>query len=208
MQTVSMSSLGSGMCFRRVNGPASADRGESVAPDEVLVTRAQSGNQAAWTELDSRWRPRMVGLAMKRLGGMDEVQDVVQQAFLAAYQGLRGFKRDAKFGSWLYTITSNKCHDWLRRRMREEAALDVVASSGAGVTDVDTERNRELREAIRKAVTSLPVGERRSVSLALWGYTRRQIAERLGWPPGTVSTRVRRAQQKLRDRLSAFKPGR
>ena len=202
MQTVLLPSIGVGMQLRRMDDASEISRNTGGAADAVLVTRAQSGNQAAWTELDRRWRHRMARLVAKQIGPLDEVQDVVQNAFVAAYQSLHRFRQDAQFGSWLHKITSNKCRDWLRQQKRK---LQTIGLADEKVPSVDSRGENELKEAIRKAVASLPVGERLSVNLALWGYTRRQIAERLGWPIGTVSTRIRRAHKKLREQLVSFR---
>ena len=206
MRSVSLPSIELGVQFRRIDGATEVGRNAAVASDETLVTRAQCGNQIAWTELDRRWRQRMLRLVTKQIGPLDEVQDVVQNAFLAAYKGLHRFRQEAEFGSWLHKITTNKCRDWLRRRKREREGLGETVLAGTDDPSVDSRGEDELREAIRKAMASLPVGERLSVNLAQWGYTRRQIAERLGWPLGTVSTRIRRAHKRLRDYLIDFKP--
>ena len=80
------------------------------------------------------------------------------------------------------------------------------ADQGAVWQSVDNLARRRRVSSATRSMASLPVGERLSVNLAQWGYTRRQIAERLGWPLGTVSTRIRRALKKLRDYLIDFKP--
>ena len=211
MQTnpVSLNSLN--VQCRRMGDTVSLRQDSATVSDETLATRAQSGNQAAWTELDRRWRSKMMGLATRNIGAMDEAQDIVQQAFFAAYKSLDRFRQEAKFGSWLHKITLNKCLDWRRsqKRTREiglgtRLLTDSESATTTAIGDSGTEC--ELRDAIRKAMASLSACERRTVELALrWGYTRRQIAERLGWPIGTVSTRLARARKRLGEQLVRFK---
>ena len=207
MQTnpVSLNSLN--VQCRRMGDTVSLRQDTATVSDETLATRAQSGNQAAWTELDRRWRSKMMGLATRNIGAMDEAQDIVQQAFFAAYKSLHRFRQEARFGSWLHKITLNKCLDWRRSQKRtREIGLGthLLTDSATAIGDSGTEC--ELRDAIRKATASLSACERRTVELALlWGYTRRQIAERLGWPIGTVSTRLARARKRLGEQLVRFK---
>ena len=205
MQTNPVSLNGLNVQCRRMGDTVSLRQDTATVSDETLATRAQSGNQAAWTELDRRWRSKMMGLATRNIGAMDEAQDIVQQAFFAAYKSLHRFRQEAKFGSWLHKITLNKCLDWRRSQKRtREIGLGTRLLTATAIGDSGT--GCELRDAIRKATASLSACERRTVELALlWGYTRRQSAERLGGPIGTVSTRLARARTRLREQLVRFK---
>ena len=207
MQTNPVSLNGLNVQCRRMGDTVSLRQDTATVSDETLATRAQSGNQAAWTELDRRWRSKMMGLATRNIGAMDEAQDIVQQAFFAAYKSLHGFRQEAKFGSWLHKITLNKCLDWRRSQKRtREIGLGTRLLTDSATAIGDSGTGCELRDAIRKATASLSACERRTVELALlWGYTRRQSAERLGGPIGTVSTRLARARTRLREQLVRFK---
>jgi len=89
-----------------------------VRTDEELVARATSGDLDSFNQLVSRWERPIYALAYRTLGREEDARDVVQEAFLRAYRGLRGFKGEAKFSSWLYRITLNLCRDWIRRDRR------------------------------------------------------------------------------------------
>src|ERR1044072_3900980 len=88
--------------------------------DEELVARATAGDLDCFNQLVSRWERPIYALAVRTLGREreEDARDVVQEAFLRAYRGLRGFKGQAKFSSWLYRITLNLCRDWIRRERR------------------------------------------------------------------------------------------
>ena len=86
--------------------------------DEELVARATAGDLDSFNQLVSRWERPIYALAYRTLGREEDARDVVQEAFLRAYRGLRGFKGEAKFSSWLYRITLNLCRDWIRRERR------------------------------------------------------------------------------------------
>ena len=86
--------------------------------DEELVARANAGDTDSFNQLVTRWERPIYALAYRTLGREEDARDVVQEAFLRAYRGLRGFKGEAKFSSWLYRITLNLCRDWIRRERR------------------------------------------------------------------------------------------
>src|ERR1019366_5960150 len=89
-----------------------------LATDEELVARATAGDLDSFNQLVSRWERPIYALAYRTLGREEEARDVVQDAFLRAFRGLKGFKGEAKFSSWLYRITLNLCRDWIRRERR------------------------------------------------------------------------------------------
>src|SRR5215470_19040900 len=86
--------------------------------DEELVAQATRGDLDSFNQLVSRWERPIYALAYRTLGREEDARDVVQEAFLRAFRGLRGFRGDAKFSSWLYRITLNLCRDWSRRERR------------------------------------------------------------------------------------------
>src|SRR6188474_1234778 len=106
-----------------------------MTSDEELVARATAGDQDAFGQLVSRWERPIYALAYRTLRREEEARDVVQDAFLRAYRGLKGFKGEAKFSSWLYRITLNLCRDWIRRERRTPVVqapegVDVIEMAG------------------------------------------------------------------------------
>src|SRR6185436_13710426 len=89
-----------------------------TSTDEELVARSVRAAAESFNQLVVRWERPIYALAYRTLGRDEEARDVVQEAFLRAYRGLRGFKGEAKFSSWLYRITLNLCRDWMRRERR------------------------------------------------------------------------------------------
>ena len=88
------------------------------ATDEELVAQAAAGNAGAFDQLVGRWERQIYFLAYRMLGREEDARDVTQEAFLRAFRGLKGFKGQSKFSSWLYRIALNLCRDWLRREQR------------------------------------------------------------------------------------------
>ena len=105
--------------------------------DEELVARATAGDVGQLQPAGGALGEAIYALAYRTLGREEDARDVVQEAFLRAYRGLRGFKGEAKFSSWLYRITLNLCRDWIRRERR---APIVQVPEGSDPVDLADER--------------------------------------------------------------------
>ena len=84
--------------------------------DEELVEIAARGDTDAFNELVVRWERPIHALAYRVVGRDEDAREICQEAFLRAFRGLKRFKGQARFSSWLYRIALNLCHDWLRRQ--------------------------------------------------------------------------------------------
>jgi RNA polymerase sigma-70 factor (ECF subfamily) len=135
----------------------------------------------------------------------------VQEAFLRAYRGLRGFKGEAKFSSWLYRITLNLCRDWIRRERRTPLVqvpegtdpvelADQRASPAESVEDLVA--RREMSRAVARAMADLSDDQRMAIVLKEYhGLTFQEIADMLDCPLSTVKTRLYQGLSMLRRRL-------
>ena len=176
--------------------------------DEELVEACQAGEASAFDVLVARWEDRIRGAAFRFLGSEEEARDVAQEAFLKAYRALDGFKREARFSSWLYQIATNLCRDRLRRR-KTRATVSLEALEGMGPAMVETrpgahERllERDLARAVRRAIEALPEEQREVVILKEYqDLTFLEIAQALDVPVSTVKTRLYRGLGQLRLRL-------
>jgi RNA polymerase sigma-70 factor (ECF subfamily) len=179
--------------------------------DEDLVARATTGDLESFNQLVSRWERPIYALAYRTLGREEEARDVVQEAFLRAFRGLKGFKGEAKFSSWLYRITLNLCRDWIRRERRAPIVqvpegvdpvdmADAQASPEPSVEDLVADR--EMSAAVAKAMAELPEEQRTAIMLKEYhGLTFQEIADQLDCPLSTVKTRLYQGLSVLRRRL-------
>ena len=182
-----------------------------MTSDEELVARATAGDQDAFGQLVARWERPIYALAYRTLRREEEARDVVQDAFLRAYRGLKGFKGEAKFSSWLYRITLNLCRDWMRKERRAPVAqvpegtdpLDLADQQAAPTESVeDLVARREMSAAVQLAMAELPEEQRMAIMLKEYhGLTFQEIAEMLDCPLSTVKTRLYQGLTVLRRRL-------
>jgi RNA polymerase sigma-70 factor (ECF subfamily) len=179
--------------------------------DEELVALATAGDMDSFNQLVARWERPIYALAYRTLGREEDARDVVQEAFLRAFRGLRGFRGQAKFSSWLYRITLNLCRDWIRRERR---APVVQAPEGVDPIEMADERmaptesvedlvaRREMSAAVARAMAELPEEQRVAILLKEYhGLTFQEIADQLDCPLSTVKTRLYQGLSVLRRRL-------
>jgi RNA polymerase sigma-70 factor (ECF subfamily) len=176
-----------------------------------LVASATAGDLESFNQLVARWERPIYALAYRTLGRDEDARDVVQEAFLRAYRGLRGFKGQAKFSSWLYRITLNLCRDWMRRERRAPIVavpegtdpIDLADDRASPVESVeDLVARREMSRAVARAMAELPEEQRAAILLKEYhGLTFQEIADMLDCPLSTVKTRLYQGLSVLRRRL-------
>ena len=179
--------------------------------DEELVACAQAGDLDSFNQLVARWERPIYALAYRTLGREEEARDMTQEAFLRAYRGLKAFKGEAKFSSWLYRITLNLCRDWIRRERRAPVVavpegvdpIDLADNQTAPAESVEElVARREMSKAVARAMAELPDDQRTAILLKEYhGLTFQEIADMLGCPLSTVKTRLYQGLSVLRRRL-------
>lgn len=154
---------------------------------------------------------RVLRLAASFVRDAGDADDIAQEVFLKAYRSLERFRGQAKVSTWLYRITVNTCHDFLRKKKRLHSlagALEAEASQATPKKNgVGEWEGRELGAAIQREIDALPFTYRSLLILKdLQELSYREIAESLGLRPGTVQTRILKARQILRRRLESTLP--
>src|SRR5690242_18709699 len=174
--------------------------------DTDLAQGLVDGDEECLTAAYHRWGTLVHTLAGRSLGDAREAEDVTQQVFLAAWQGRRAYRPErGAFVGWLVGITRRKIADALSARTRR---TDLVAAAGALLGPVDDTRARPEtvldRVLLRGELARLPAPQRRVLHLAFYeDLTQPQIAQRTGWPLGTVKSHSRRGLNQLRRGLRA-----
>jgi RNA polymerase sigma-70 factor (ECF subfamily) len=164
----------------------------------------------SFNQLIVRWERPIYALAYRVIGREEDARDVSQEAFLRAYRALPGFKREAKFSSWLYRITLNLCRDWIRKQRRapvsqmpeEVDILEIAAAAEPSESIEDLVARRELTAVVAQAMTQLPPEQRTAIILKEYhGMTFQEIADLQGCPLSTVKTRLYQGLSVLRRHL-------
>lgn len=174
--------------------------------DRALVTKAQRGDQRAFSTLVARHQRYVYNLAYRVLQDPDEAQELAQEAFLRAWEGLGGFRGTAKFTTWLYRIVTNLCYNRLPglRRQLAECAVDSVDEPALPASQDPRAivEAGERRAALHRQVAELPAKYRLVISLFyLQGLSYREIAQVLDQPIGTVKTHLFRARERLKRQM-------
>ncbi len=176
--------------------------------DEELVSLATAGDPESFNQLVVRWERQIFALAYRVLGREEDARDVCQETFLRAFRGIKGFKGQAKFSSWLYRIALNLSHDWMRRDKRANhlLPLDTESEPEPAGQPVETAEGRALRRdlgrVITEAMATLPEEQRTTIVLKEYhGLTFQEIADLQGCPLSTVKTRLYQGLGVLRRQL-------
>jgi RNA polymerase sigma-70 factor (ECF subfamily) len=164
-----------------------------------LVRRARDGDRQALEDLVARYDRYVLGVALLTLGDRAEAQDAAQEALIKALRGLRGFKGQSAFHTWLYRVTVNTCRDFQRRQARRrEVTLDDASSLLKTDGPLQTALDRERCRAVWQAVQALEPALREVVVLRYYlDMSGAEIAEVTGEPTGTVYWRLHQARAGL-----------
>ncbi len=189
------------------------------AADLALVRRAQAGEVEAFGELVERNRRAVFRAALAAVGSAAEADDVAQEAFITAFQKLKGFRAESSFKTWLLTITWRKAID--RRKSVSRWLHRIVAPAESGENDEewnpmdqvaagrqsqeDDLLTSDLRQRLKPLIASLPKKLRDALLLAGAGdHTYDEIGQMLQVPTGTVKWRVSEARKVLKRKMTAM----
>ena len=165
-----------------------------------LIRRAGRGDTAAFEALAEAYRGPVYRLALRMCGNPHDAEEIAQEALVRCWQGLPSFRGEAAFSSWLYRLTSNAAVDFLRREKRQGNTLPLEEAVLPTAADPQQEAERsELRDALQRALAELPP-EFREVFLLyrMEQLSYGEICAVTGLSPGTVKSRLSRANEKLR----------
>lgn len=175
--------------------------------DQMLVERAQQGEQKAFEMLMSKYQRRLFRLITRFVKDEHDVNDVAQEAMIKAYRALPGFRGESAFYTWLYRIAINTAKNFLitlgkRPFVSAEAANEEgdVLDLSDQVADYHTPEaemvNREILQTVEAAISKLPDDLRKAITLReMDGLSYEEIAQIMDCPIGTVRSRIFRARE-------------
>jgi RNA polymerase sigma-70 factor, ECF subfamily len=173
--------------------------------DLSLVRCAQSGEIRAFNRLVLRYRPRVVKLAMRYTRNTADAEDAAQETFIKAYRGLKHFRCESTFYTWLYRIASNCARSLLKVRARDllngtiEVPNDSAIPPSTRLQELETPEVLMLADDIRRKVNAIleRLSEEHRIAITLReidGLSYQDIAAAMSTPVGTVRSRVFRAR--------------
>jgi RNA polymerase sigma-70 factor, ECF subfamily len=169
--------------------------------DDSLVSAARAGDRASFGRLYDRYARMVHGILLARVPPR-EVDDLVQEVFLAAMRQLHTLREVSRFGAWLGTITRNRANDYFRKAIPDEKVTEPVSENQAETRVAGNLADQEAA-AILAIVRALPEAYREPLILRLVeGMTGPEIAARTGLTHGSVRVNLYRGMQLLREKLN------
>ncbi len=178
----------------RQTQPAARARVIEISEEALLLKAVRHGEQEAFAKLYSLYAPMVHGILLARVP-WSEVDDLVQDVFLAALRKLNTLRDDAAFGAWLAMIARNRAMDFHRRKRVTEELSDDLATQG------NSEADHEAANVLG-VICGLPEAYRETLVLRLVeGMTGPEIADRTGLTPASVRVNLHRGMKLLREKL-------
>ena len=167
-----------------------------------VVDRCRTGDRKAQYELYKRYSKAMFNVSMRITNDYTDAEDVLQEAFLNAFQRIESFKGDSTFGAWLKRIVVNQSISHIQKRRLSFRSMDENLDQPDVPDGPDEEALHYQVESIRKSIQQLPDGYRVVLSLYLLeGYDHQEIAEVLQITESTSKSQYSRARKKLLEML-------
>jgi RNA polymerase sigma-70 factor, ECF subfamily len=184
--------------------------------DTDLIIQAQKGDQSAFEELVYRYDRSVLSITIKYANNEDDAKDLYQEVFIRVYRGLKSFRFQSEFSTWLFRITTNVCLTYKSRSKEylkvsidndfddeenEYSTTKELVYDGSSPEEISSDAN--LGDIVNAAVESLSPKQKITFVLKHYeGYKIREIAEMLNCKEGTVKKYLFDATKNLRKKLS------
>ena len=181
-----------------------------MVEDDVLVSRAQAGDEQAFAELVKDYHAFVYAIVSGVLDDLHDAEEVVQDTFINVYRGLPQLENPARFKGWLAEIARNCARDRLRKQKPETVPIDEVRSPALETSDSADARliQDEQRELVRRAMMTLSRKDREIArAYYLDGVSYDELIRTHGLSYKAISFRLSRAKQILSERLKHLRTG-
>lgn len=183
-------------------------KASAAEADAELVKRVQAGDKRAFDVLVLKYQNKIINLIGRYVSDHALAMDVAQETFIKAYRGLKNFRGDSAFYTWLYRIAINAAKNQLVSSGRHAPAIGIDASEAEQFTDATWLRHEdsperillsdEIKQQIMDTVEQLPEDLRLAITLReMEGLSYEEIAEAMDCPIGTVRSRIFRARERI-----------
>jgi len=184
--------------------------------DTNLILQAQKGNESAFEELVYCYDRSVLSIALKYTRDEDDAKDLYQEVFIRVYRGLKNFRFESEFSTWIYRITTNVCLSYKSKSKenlrvsidndydeeeKEFSSTQELIYDGSSPEEITS--GADTKEIVDEAVESLSPKQKMTFILKHYeGYKIREIAEMLNCKEGTVKKYLFDAIKNLRKKLS------
>ncbi len=173
--------------------------------EETLIRQTREGDLESFGKLVDEYGKQIYALSFQFLGNHADAEDMVQEAFIRAYRNLENFRGDSTFHTWLYQIALNLCSNHRKKNQRliymSKRSLSALNRRNNGTPEGNPRQLVETRDIVRNAMASLQPHLRRAIFLVAGkSLSHREAAEIEGCSEGTISWRVFKARQRLREK--------
>ena len=184
--------------------------------DADLVSLCKKGNVDAFEVLVLKHQKMMINIAYRMIGNYEDACEIVQDAFISAYKGIKNFEEKAKFSTWLYTIVVNLSKNRLKQTktqqyyegssiddpiVTDKSQINVDPASGEPSIIERLER-KDVQQHVQECINSLNSEFKGVIILRdIQGFSYDEISEMLKISEGTVKSRLFRARYALKDCL-------
>ena len=175
--------------------------------EQAWIDAARNGDPFAFEQLIHLYEKRVFALTRRMCKNPADAEEAAQETFLAAWQGLKFFRGESSFSTWLYRLASNACVDLLRKEGRHRAAAGPSLNDEEFLLEIQDEapsphalaEQAELKEQIEASLASLPEEYREVLILReIHQQSYDEISEILSLDLGTVKSRINRGRKRLR----------
>nr|WP_243141119.1 sigma-70 family RNA polymerase sigma factor [Alkaliphilus pronyensis] len=184
---------------------------EGLSQEEIsLIEESKQGDIESFERLIEPYQKKAFNIAYRMLGNLEDANDVTQEALIKIYRSINKFKGNSRFSTWLYSIVTNSCIDYIRKNRRgkviyldkdyetEEGNYQLEIPDNNNSPEILLER-KETQYIIHDAINQLTYEHKEVIILRdIEGFSYQEISEILKCSEGTVKSRISRARSSLR----------
>ncbi|HEY6975586.1 MAG TPA: sigma-70 family RNA polymerase sigma factor [Chitinophagaceae bacterium] len=182
------------------------------AGDNEIISKVLQGDQQFFAELVNRYRHFVFTIALRYTVNREDAEEIAQDVFVKAYRSLADFRRDSKFSTWLYAITTNTCITFLRKRKIVTYSLDnekiFEFANSTGVINGKEAEHKSKAGLMNKAIRLLNADDATIITLFYKGeQSLEEIGQIMGITSNTAKVKLHRARRRLKEKLETHFAG-
>ncbi len=175
--------------------------------EELVINRILKGDQTAFSILVRKYQDYVFTLVLRFTTNREDAEEIAQDVFVKAYRSLADFRGDAKFSTWLFTITRTTCLSFLRKKKLDTVSLDnertglQVENQESGFSANGIEQ-KSKHTMLKNAISMLSTDDAQVLNLFYQGdQSLEEIGKIMRLDPNTVKVKLYRARQRLKDKM-------